>query len=113
MIRFRRLSLLPVDVFFVALSHVMAYLVRFEWSLPQDQMPALWAGLLVAVAVKPAFFWSAGFYRRLWRYASIPDLVHIVRTVFVASLAATLITLFLTHFEGYSRAVPVLDWLIP
>ena len=111
MVRFRRLFLLPVDVVFVVLSLVLAYLVRFEWQIPLEQRPALWVGLGVSVAVKPAFFFFSGFYRRLWRYASINDLAHIVRTVFVACLAATVISLFLSHFEGYSRTIPILDWV--
>ncbi|GAB4282395.1 MAG: nucleoside-diphosphate sugar epimerase/dehydratase [Deferrisomatales bacterium] len=111
MTRFRRLLLLPVDVAFVACSLVFAYLVRFEWTIPPDQLEMFWTGLTVSILVKPVFFYFSGFYRRLWRYASINDLVHIVKTVFVACLATTVITLFLVHFEGYSRSIPILDWV--
>ncbi len=110
--RYRRLFLLPVDVLLVALSLVLAYLIRFEWSIPPGQRHMLALGLAVAVVVKPAFFFFAGFYRRLWRYASIPDLVHIVKTVFVACLAGTVVTLFFTHFQEYSRTIPILDWVL-
>ncbi|MDF1554457.1 MAG: nucleoside-diphosphate sugar epimerase/dehydratase [Deferrisomatales bacterium] len=111
MVQYRRLFLLPVDTFFVALSLVLAYLVRFEGALSPELTRSLLSDLTVVLLVQPAFFFFSGFYRRLWRYASINDMVHIVRTVFVACLASTVITLFLNHFEGYSRSVPILDWV--
>ncbi|MDW7710737.1 MAG: nucleoside-diphosphate sugar epimerase/dehydratase [Deferrisomatales bacterium] len=109
--RYRRLFLLPVDAVLVALSLLLAYLIRFEGKIPDSHWPAFWTGMAVSLAVKPAFFFLSGFYRRLWRYASINDLIHIVKTVFVACLASTVIALFLTHFDGYSRSVPILDWV--
>jgi FlaA1/EpsC-like NDP-sugar epimerase len=111
MVRYRRLFLLPVDTFFVALSLVLAYLIRFEGALSPAITHNLLTDLTVVLLVQPAFFFFSGFYRRLWRYASINDMVHIVRTVFVACLASTVITLFLSHFEGYSRSIPILDWV--
>lgn len=112
MIRYRRLFLLPLDVFLVAASHLLAYLLRFEGSIPEPQRAVFWTGLLVSVLVKPACFLAMGFYRRLWRYASIPDLVHIVKAVTLATVASSLLTLLATHFHGYSRSVFLLDWLL-
>jgi len=111
MVRYRRLFLLPIDTFFVACSVWLAYLVRFEGGLSPTQVQGFWIHLGVAVVVQPAFFFFAGFYRRLWRYASINDLIHIVKTTSVACLASTILALFLSHFAGYSRSVPILDWL--
>ncbi|RMG92520.1 MAG: polysaccharide biosynthesis protein, partial [Candidatus Dadabacteria bacterium] len=85
---------------------------RFDWTVPAGQRDVLLVGLAVSVAVKPLVFFLSGFYRRLWRYASIPDLVHILKTVSVACLVATVLTLFFTRFEGYSRSIPLLDWMI-
>jgi len=53
-----------------------------------------------------------GFYKRLWRYASIADLVHILKAVFVASAAATAAGFFFLKFHAYSRSIPVLDFLL-
>ncbi len=111
MVRYRRLLLLPVDIAFIALSHLLAYVVRFEGSIPSSQLYPLGIGLGISVLVQPAFFVAAGFYRRLWRYASIPDVIHIGKTVFVASLVSTVLAVFALHTEGYSRSVPVLAWL--
>lgn len=112
MIRYRRLFLLPVDVFLVAASHVLAYLLRFEGSIPGPQIAVFWTGLVVSILAKPACFLALGFYRRLWRYASIPDLMHIVKAVTLATVASSLLTVFATHFQGYSRSVFLLDWLL-
>ncbi|GAB6064802.1 polysaccharide biosynthesis protein [Deferrisoma palaeochoriense] len=112
MVRYRRLLLLPVDTALVVVAYLLAYLIRFDWTVPAGQRDVLLVGLAVSVAVKPLVFFLSGFYRRLWRYASIPDLVHILKTVSVACLVATVLTLFFTRFEGYSRSIPLLDWMI-
>ncbi|MBI5014320.1 MAG: polysaccharide biosynthesis protein [Deltaproteobacteria bacterium] len=111
MIRYRRFWLLPVDVAAIVLSHLLSYLIRFEAQIPPAQWKYFWVGTAVALVVKPAFFVFAGFYRRLWRYASIPDLVHIVKTVTLSSITSTIITLFLVRSDDYSRSTHILAWL--
>ncbi|MBI5442045.1 MAG: polysaccharide biosynthesis protein [Deltaproteobacteria bacterium] len=112
MVRYHRLFLLPLDAVFVALSHILAYLIRFEGQIPSDQRPFFWTGLALTVLAEPVVFLLSGFYRRIWRYISIPDLIHIVKTVSIASMVATLVSHFFLFSPGYSRSVPVLTWLL-
>ena len=111
MIRYRRMLLLPLDAALVALSYILAYLVRFEGHLPQEQWLPFWLGLSLSLAIKPLCFVVGGFYRRLWRYASIPDLLHIIKTVSISCLIALISIVFLSHFSGFSRSIPILDWV--
>ena len=111
MIRYRRLFLLPLDTLFVCASYYLAYVVRFERTIPAGMEQVFWTGFIASLCIKPAAFLLAGFYRRLWRYASIPELILVIKTVFLSCLASSLVTLIMIHFQGYSRSVLVMDWL--
>jgi UDP-GlcNAc:undecaprenyl-phosphate GlcNAc-1-phosphate transferase len=51
-------------------------------------------------------------YRSLWRYLGIADVVLIIRGNLVGTALSALAVVFFFRFEGYSRAVFVLDWVI-
>lgn len=68
------------------------------------------APLLVAVAA-PVYLWL-GLYRGIWRYASIPDLVQLVRAVSVAVLVFVLALFWLTRLDDWPRSMPLILWLV-
>jgi len=107
----KRIFLIPVDVFIVGLSFCLAHLVRFEGAVPPEFRDSFLTGLAVVLLVKPGVFFVSGFYRRLWRYASIYDVIQVLKAVSIASVISTLLTLTLTYFQGYSRSILFLDWL--
>ena len=53
-----------------------------------------------------------GAYSGLWRYASVADMVRLVRGITAGTVAGVIYLVFATSFEGLSRAVFVLDWLL-
>ncbi len=108
---YKRIFLLPLDFIFIALSCVFAYLVRFDGHIPEPHLYSFWVLLGASLTLKPLVFIMSGFYRRLWRYASIDDLIHIVRSVAIASALSCFIFLVFMHFQGYSRSVLFLDWV--
>src|SRR6266705_248248 len=70
----------------LAVAPFLAYAIRFEglaWA-PADTHTALVYAPL-SVALKLATFLPFGMYTRLWRHASIPDLVKILEATAVAS----------------------------
>jgi FlaA1/EpsC-like NDP-sugar epimerase len=68
-----------LDALLLPLGTPIGYCIRFEgWSwLATDSAIAL-TFLLFVVPLKLWVLWSAGLYRRLWRYASIADLERIL-----------------------------------
>ena len=97
------------DIFVAALSWIFAYLLRFNFDLPQDFQNEVWRNLLWIAPLQALIFWHMGLYRGIWRYASIVDL----RRIFVAViLAAMLIPLVLWMFRVRAvvpRSVLILD----
>ena len=54
-------------------------------------------------------FYSCGLYRGVWRYISLSDLTNILKAVLVSSVLSAVVVLYLWRFEGYSRAVFIID----
>ncbi|PKN71084.1 MAG: polysaccharide biosynthesis protein [Deltaproteobacteria bacterium HGW-Deltaproteobacteria-12] len=100
------------DAVIFALAHIAAYLFRFEFSLASLSLQQIKAVLLWLVPLKLVVFFSFGLYRGMWRYTSIRDFWLIAQATVVSSLLATVIMIYLNRFEGYSRAVFIIDGVL-
>lgn len=108
----RRLFEIVLDVFLITLSYYAAYTLLFgsletegNWRLFVETLPVL-------VVLKLFAFLSVGVYRGIWRYTSIDDLVTFAKGVGIGSVMSVLAVLLIYRFEGFSRAVFVLDGVI-
>ena len=71
----------------IVVSLSLAYLLRFDFSIPREYIPIFYLALRVAMPVKFAVFVLAGLDRHWpWRFVSIGDLFHL----FVANVFASL-----------------------
>ena len=114
--KIRNRYLLIGDIFLSLVSVLASYLIRLELIaiFPTYQYSLIWM-LGLAVVVKPLVYYLFGIYRRLWRYASIRELVLILSAVTVASMVVSgaMIGLFAAGmFYGFPRSVLVIDWLL-
>ena len=112
----RNRYLLLGDIFLSLVSVLASYLIRLELIaiFPTYQNSLLWM-LGIVVVVKPLVYYLFGIYRRLWRYASIRELVLILSAVTAASMVVSgaMIGLFAAGmFFGFPRSVLVIDWLL-
>ena len=100
------------DVLAAGLVWWLAYLLRFNFDIPEVYRNDHWYTMLWVVPVQGFVFWLSGLYRGIWRYASVADL----RRIFLAVLASTaLITLTLLLFRFKSvvpRSVLIIDPLL-
>jgi FlaA1/EpsC-like NDP-sugar epimerase len=77
-----------------------------SWSSPW----LLAAEGLLLMSVQAFVYWRVGLYRGLWRFASLPDLVNLVR---VALLGAVAIGMVLLIMEQSVRLIAPMLWLYP
>jgi UDP-GlcNAc:undecaprenyl-phosphate/decaprenyl-phosphate GlcNAc-1-phosphate transferase len=108
----RRIFEVILDVALITLSFYFSYLLLLG---PLDEIGAtahFLRAVPVLVFVKMASFLGVGVYRGIWRYVSVDNLVVFAKAVAVGSVASVLVLLFAFRFEGYSRAVFVLDAII-
>ena len=97
------------DAFFFIIALVAAYLFRFEFSLASANIKQIQNLIIWVVPLKLIIFLSSGLYRGMWRYTSIRDFWLLARTSLLATLIIISIILYLNRFEGYSRAVFIVD----
>jgi UDP-GlcNAc:undecaprenyl-phosphate GlcNAc-1-phosphate transferase len=68
--------------------------------------------LPLILIIKFIVFFRFGLYRGVWRYVSVMDLINVFKAVSFASIASTAGILFIWRFQGFSRAVFIIDWLL-
>lgn len=100
------------DVLLLLLAHITAYLFRFEFSLAPDRLQQIRETIIWLVPLKLVVFFFFGLYRGMWRYTSIRDFWLIAQATIVSSLLTMATMLFLNRFQGYSRAVFILDGVL-
>ena len=108
----KRIVVLCGDIFLAALSYTLAFLIRFEMGIPPPYLSTMWNTLPWIVILRSVTFWYFGLYRGLWRFASIEDLLSIVKATSASSVFILLYFYLIHHMSGYPRSVFFIDWLI-
>jgi len=108
----RRLVEILVDFGIVSSVYVFAHLLRFEGALTFHIQSLLVQSLPIILVCKLACFAGCGLYRRVWRYPDLSDFLAVFRAVSIGSVLSSIVLLYLWRFEGYSRAVLIIDWML-
>ncbi|MBI2321385.1 MAG: hypothetical protein HYU88_04665, partial [Chloroflexi bacterium] len=108
----RQMAELLLDFVLVCVAYLGAYLLKFEGTLTGPFMQQFAASLPYVVALKLVAFQVLGVYKPVWRYASVGDLLTVVRATVLGSLLSVLAVLAVFQFELFSRSVFVIDWLL-
>ena len=98
------------DILIAALAWYVAFLLRFNFSIPTEFITVMLYSMPVIVLLQAVIFWKFGLYRGVWRYASIPDLKRIVLTAFLSLLVIST-ALFIFGFI-VPRSVLILDTIL-
>lgn len=102
------------DILLIALAAFGAFALRFDWRfyLVRHEFTPY---LALALVVKLPTFFLFGMYRRLWRYASVKDLVAIATAVLMASIVMAIVVAFALWLRPeleVSRAIVFIDALL-
>lgn len=92
----------------------MAFLFRFEFSIPADYWKIFLQTLPVLLMVKLGVFYFFAVYKSSWRYPGIYDLVNIIKASFVSTLMLGLLfyLFFINDPVPFPRSVIILDLLL-
>jgi FlaA1/EpsC-like NDP-sugar epimerase len=109
--RVRHYMVALVHVAMVMFSLLTAFQLRFDFSIPANEMELAKAGLELAVASKMLVFLAARLHRGWWRYVGIRDLA---RVSFANLLGSALFTGAAWWFIGpqFPRSIYLIDFLI-
>ena len=77
-------------------------------------VPALASFVVLAVPIKFVFLWRAGLYQRVWRYASVDELIDVVSAVGLAGIAVAIVYFFVVvplsgQHPRLPRSTPIID----
>ena len=107
----RHVATILVDLVLAVAAYYGAYLLRFEADF-ETYRPLLVDTVVPIVVCQIVAMALLGAYSGLWRYASVADMVRLVRGITAGTVAGVVYLVFATSFAGLSRAVFVLDWLL-
>jgi len=94
------------DMSWIPIAILLAYWIRFNLGvIPPEHMHGMTLMILVALPVQLCCFSLFKLYRGIWHFASIPDLVRIVRAVALGVLITLLILFVVSRLDGTPRSV--------
>ncbi|BAV33543.1 multidrug MFS transporter [Sulfuricaulis limicola] len=101
------------DLLTIPIAWFGAYWLRFNLDLlPEGYFHQALVLLPVVWLAQGAMFWYFGLYRGIWRFASIPDLVRILKAVTAGVVIAAAASFILTRLHGVPRSVFILDGIL-
>ena len=89
----------------VTVAWVVAFLFRFNGSVPAEYLPLLGWGLVLLLPVQALIFRVAGLYRGIWVFASLPDLLRILRATALGAIAMAVGALLINPMPQLPRLV--------
>ncbi len=108
-LRYRRIVVLSVHLILIVLSNLLAFLFRFEWSVPTVYLSMISITMPIIVLVRLVTFHFFDVNSGLWRYVSVRDLVQIITGVVLSSAILGVIIYPVLGFHSYPRSVYFLD----
>ncbi len=97
------------DLLWIPLAVLLAYWVRFNLTpIPHLYFSGMLLVMALALPIHAVTLWMFGCYRGIWRYASIPDLIRILKAVTLGALATLLGAFLFERLEGVPRSVLLL-----
>jgi len=107
----RRALVWAAEIGLFAISGVVAFLLRFDLSLPSAYRIYLAYALPIWILVKIAVFHVAKLDRGLWRYLSVGDLSRIAYGNLTASVVSRILIKVIAP-RGFPRSIYILDLMI-
>jgi FlaA1/EpsC-like NDP-sugar epimerase len=107
----RRLALLGIDVLLLALAFYLAFLLRFEKPGLGSHARYFLLNLPATLLIHLVALQVTGVYRGFWRYASLVDLLNIIRGAALGMVGLSVWVLF-TQGYGFPRSVFLLNAIL-
>lgn len=100
------------DAVAAVLAWSFAYLLRFNFDLPDIYAAEMWKTLYWVVPLQVVIFWQFKLYQGIWRYASTADLRRIFLAIMLSATAIPLLFLMLQLDFVVPRTVLVINPLL-
>jgi FlaA1/EpsC-like NDP-sugar epimerase len=109
--RFRLAAILPIYLLIFIASYGGAYLLRFEFDLPEPYLDQLRRSLPLVLGLKLVTCLAVGEWRRSFRYVTLADIASIATASTVASSLVYAANLTIYVSFPIPRSVILIDWM--
>ncbi len=109
MLHYRRLLVVGVHLILWALSFSLAFLLRFDFSVPDNYLAIAYKSLGVLLIARLVCFAGFGLFSGMWRYTGSRDLVALMKAA-TLSTALFAIYLWLSAQLNFPRSIVIIDW---
>ncbi|WP_223788413.1 polysaccharide biosynthesis protein [Marinicella meishanensis] len=100
-----RLAVVAHDLFMTWLAWVLCFYIRYSIWPDAPSLP-LWSWeVAVVILLQGLISFAFNMYRGLWRFASVPDLINLVKSATVGTITIALFFFFINRLEGIPRSV--------
>jgi lipopolysaccharide/colanic/teichoic acid biosynthesis glycosyltransferase len=106
--RRHRIALFAVDIAVTVLSYTLAFLLRYDFELPQRFEFFLFP-LLLLLAIRPVGLLYFGAYQGVFAYFGLWDMAALFKAVTLSAIVGGGLTFFV-GLQSYPRSVFVIDW---
>jgi FlaA1/EpsC-like NDP-sugar epimerase len=104
----RSLLIMLFDLVVVSLAWASGYALRFNFDIPEAYLDQLFSALPLLLLAQALIFHFMGLYRGIWIFASLPDLVRILKAAGVSALLLAALSLMLSPAQTVPRSILVL-----
>jgi UDP-GlcNAc:undecaprenyl-phosphate/decaprenyl-phosphate GlcNAc-1-phosphate transferase len=107
----RQVAAVIIDTVLIVTSYYAAYLLRFEQQAPRE-LHLFVQSLPILIGCQLTAFGFYRLYQGSWRHTSVRDFLQLVQAATAGTGLAVVVLVLVYRFEGYSRALFVLDWML-
>lgn len=94
----------------IAFALILAWFLKFDFTLPQRRM--LLSAAVLLVAIRMILIAQFGLLHGWWRYTGLSDALDVAKCVFLGSVLFILATQYLTRMSAFPRTIYVLEPLL-
>ncbi|NQT46151.1 MAG: hypothetical protein HQ593_01565 [Candidatus Omnitrophica bacterium] len=107
----RRIMEVVIDFAIICIAYVSSFLLRYEGALSATSIHLIMQSLPLIIIIRFTTFAYFGLYRGVWKYIGLHDLISIFKAVTTGTFISMVALLLFFRFEGYSRAIIVIEWM--
>ncbi len=108
----RRFVEITIDTLLIGTSYSLAYMLRYDWTLDTYNLNLLAGTLPMVMGIKLIMLVVSGTYRGIWTYIDFDNSVRLFRSSMYASLATIAAIIAVNRFEGFSRTLFAIDFIL-
>jgi FlaA1/EpsC-like NDP-sugar epimerase len=108
----RAFAALGHDVFMAALALLLSIYLRYGDRIALVSTDLIAGYVAGFAAIAAAVFLGTGLYRGIWRYASLPDVMALLRATTLTIFVAAMVFFFVTRLEAMPRSTFVICWFV-